>query len=449
MLPGGWTDNVRLEVDDRGQIAAIIEAPAAPDDIRLTGIVVPGMPNLHSHAFQRAMAGLTETAGPAEDDFWTWRQTMYGFVSLLTPDQVEAIATQLYVEMVTAGFTAVAEFHYLHNPPGGGVYDDPAEMARRIARAAETAGIRLTLLPVLYQEGGFGGAALSEAQHRFFLETDAWLSLVQELQNALGPSTQRVGMALHSLRAVAPEPMADAVAGFRAFDREGPIHIHIAEQPKEVADCQAWSGARPVEWLLANHDVDDRWVLVHATHMTPQETQAAAATGAIAGLCPTTEANLGDGVFGLPAWLAADGRFGVGSDGNTSIDPREELRWLEYAQRLVGLGRATVAPAPGSSAGGALWRAAATGGAAALGQSVGEIAPGHAADLVVLDRTSPGLTGRKGDEILDSLVFTGLPSPVTDVWVAGRQQVKGGRHVAADRARDTYAAAMTQIRDAL
>ena len=448
LTPEGWRDGVSLEVDRTGTIIAVSRVPA-PGDAQRLGMVLPGMPNLHSHAFQRGMAGLTETAGLADDDFWTWRQTMYGFVNVLTPDQMEAIATQLYVEMVKAGYTAVAEFHYLHNTPGGGAYDDRAELSRRIARAAATAGIRLTLLPVLYQQGGFGGTPLTDAQQRFRLETGDWLALVQDLQSGLDPTTQRAAIALHSLRAVAPEAQAEAVAGYRSFDADGPIHIHIAEQPKEVVDCEAWSGARPVAWLLDHHDIDARWVLVHATHMTDKESAAAAASGAIAGLCPTTEANLGDGVFDLTRWVGAGGAFGIGSDGNTSIDPREELRWLEYAQRLTSLRRAVVARAPGSNAGVELWRAAVAGGAAALGQPTGHIAPGNAADLVVLDGDDPMLTGRTGGEILDSLVFSGLPTPVKEVWVAGQRQVEDGKHPAEEKARDAYATAMTQIRDAL
>ena len=449
LTPEGWQDGVSIDVDAHGIVTAVTATGAAADADRLDGIVIPGMPNLHSHAFQRGMAGLTERAGPADDDFWTWRQTMYGFVDVLTPDQVEAIATQLYVEMVSAGYTSIVEFHYLHNAPGGDPYDDRAELSQRIARAASVAGIRLTLLPVLYQQGGFGGAPLTDAQQRFRLATDDWLALVQDLQATLEPTTQRAAVALHSLRAVAPEAQTDAVAGFRSLDPDGPIHIHIAEQPKEVADCEAWSGARPVAWLLDHHEVDGRWVLVHATHMTDAETAAAAKTGAIAGLCPTTEANLGDGVFRLTDWQAAGGAWGVGSDGNTSIDPREELRWLEYGQRLTGLRRAVAAREPGASVGAALWRDAVAGGAAAMGQPVGSIAPGHAADLVVLDPNHAALTDRNEDEILDSLVFAGLDSPVKEVRVGGKTVVQHGRHPAANAAATAYTAAMQQIRDAL
>ena len=449
LTPAGWQDHVSIEVDARGIITAVTAGGAPAGAELLDGIVIPGMPNLHSHAFQRGMAGLTEKAGPADDDFWTWRQTMYGFVDVLTPDQVETIATQLYVEMVSAGYTSVAEFHYLHNAPGGAAYDDRAELSRRVARAAATAGIRLTLLPVLYQQGGFGGAPLSDAQQRFRLETGDWLTLVQELQASLDPATQAAGIALHSLRAVSPEAQADAVAGFRGFDPDGPIHIHIAEQPKEVADCEAWSGARPVRWLLDHHDVDGRWVLVHATHMTGEETADAAKTGAVAGLCPTTEANLGDGVFRLPDWQAAGGRYGVGSDGNTSIDPREELRWLEYGQRLTGLRRAVAARNPGAGVGAALWRDAVAGGAAAMGQPVGALEPGMAADLVVLDPDHPALTGRTDDEALDSLVFAGLATPIREVRVGGKAVVQHGRHPAAAAAATAYAAVMQEIRDAL
>lgn len=445
----GWRNGVCLEVDDRGIITTVTTGKAPAGAERLDGLVIPGMPNLHSHAFQRGMAGLTETAGPADDDFWTWRQIMYGFVDVLTPDQVEAIATLLYVEMVSAGYTSVAEFHYLHNAPGGGAYDDRAEISRRIARAADTAGIRLTLLPVLYQQGGFGGVPLTDAQQRFRMSTDDWLAMIQDLQGSLDSRTQSAAIALHSLRAVSPETQTEAVTGFRGFDADGPIHIHIAEQPKEVADCEAWSGARPVEWLLGHHDVDHRWVLVHATHMTGAETAAAAKTGAVAGLCPTTEANLGDGVFRLADWRAAGGTYGVGSDGNTSIDPREELRWLEYGQRLTGLRRAVATRQPGASVGAALWRDAVAGGAAATGQSIGGVEAGHAADLLVLDAHHPVLAGRAEDEVLDSLVFAGLPPPLNEVRVGGKAVIRNGRHPVADAAASAYAAATKQIRDSL
>ena len=334
LLPDGWRSPGFIDVDDAGNIVALPDGPAPGTNVgHIAGYAVPGMPNLHSHAFQRAMAGLAERSGPGEDSFWTWRETMYRFVDRLSPDDLEAIAAQLYVEMLKAGYTSVGEFHYLHHAPDGDAYEDPGEMSLRILAAADRAGIGMTLLPVLYAAAGFGGQPPGAGQRRFVNGADEFLGLVTSLGRMCADDPQRrVGMAPHSLRAVPPEILAAALDG---FDRHAPVHIHIAEQVKEVEDCIAWCGTRPVDWLLSNADVGDRWCLVHATHMTPSETSALAACGAVAGLCPTTEANLGDGLFSLPAYQAGEGRWGIGSDSNVSISPVEELRWLEYGQRLV------------------------------------------------------------------------------------------------------------------
>ena len=369
---------------------------------------------------------------------------MYSFVERLAPPQVEAIAAHLYVEMLKAGYTGVAEFHYLHNPPDGGRYSDGAELARRVAAGAQAAGIRLTLLPVLYREGGFGGGPLAPAQRRFRLEIDEWAGVI----SALGGTspTQTAGAALHSLRAVLPAEMADALAAYDAVSPEGPIHIHIAEQEKEVAECLAWSGLRPVEWLLDGVPVDGRWTLVHATHMTEVETRRAAASSAVAGLCPTTEANLGDGIFALPGWLAGGGAFGVGSDSNVSLDPREELRWLEYTQRLV-LKRRLVAGDAASpySLGAALWLGAAAGGARAMGQPCGAIAAGCAADLLVLDPDHPTLAAHGPETLLDAWVFTNAGSALREVRVAGRRVIEDGRHSGEDAIRARYRETMSEL----
>ena len=454
LLPSGWAERVLLHLNDTGTIRRIESGAPAAGHSRLPGAVIPGMPNLHSHAFQRAMAGLTERGGGAErSDFWSWRQTMYSFVSRLTPEQVEAIAAHLYVEMVKAGYTGVVEFHYLHNPPGGGRYGEVAELARRVAAGAAAAGIRLTLLPVLYREGGFGGAPLGDAQQRFRLETDEWARIIAALAGA--SPTQTAGAALHSLRAVLPEDMADALAAYDAICPEGPVHIHIAEQEREVAECLAWSGRRPVEWLLDGAPVDRRWTLVHATHMTADESRRAAATGAVAGLCPTTEANLGDGVFALPAWLAEAGVFGVGSDSNVSLDPREELRWLEYAQRLV-LKRRLVAhdaapPSPENAAasrlslGAALWLGAAAGGGRAMGQPCGALAEGRAADFLVLDPDHPTLAAHRPDTLLDAWVFTNAGSALREVWIAGRRVVADGHHPGDNAIRARFQTVMSEL----
>jgi len=444
LLPEGWAEAVRIDLDRDGTIAAVAPGGSVEAAEPIAGLVLPGMPNLHSHAFQRAMAGRTEHAGGAgRDDFWSWRRAMYRFVARLTPDDLRAVAAQLYVEMLKAGYTAVGEFHYLHHDPDGRPYDDPATMSEAIVAAAQAAGIGLTLLPVLYQRGDFGGAAPGPGQRRFLHRTDGFLGLVARLaERHAGDPNLRLGIAPHSLRAVPPEALAAAVAGLHALDPTAPVHIHVAEQAKEVADCRAWSGARPVQWLLANAPVDARWCLVHATHMTRRETQALAASGAVAGLCPTTEANLGDGLFPLPAYLAAGGWLGIGSDSHVSVSPVEELRWLEYGQRL-SLRRRNVA-ADGAT-GGRLLRLALAGGARALARPLGAIAAGHRADLAVLDSEHPILFGRGGDTALDSLVFSGNANPVIHVMVGGRWVVRDGRHRHQARIARAYRAAVRRL----
>ncbi len=436
LLPDGWASNVRIEIGGQGDITAVKRDAEPAGAHRAGGPVVPGMPNLHSHAFQRAMAGLAERIGhgaAAGDSFWTWRQLMYGFVNRLAPAQVEAIAAQLYAEMLKAGYTAVAEFHYLHHDLDGRPFADPAEMSERIIAAAKATGIGLTLLPVLYGAGGFGGLPAAEGQRRFLNDAGRFLKLIETLRGRHGGDPQiRIGIAPHSLRAVTPEMLREAVEGVRAMDAATPIHIHIAEQTKEVDDCLAWSGQRPVEWLLARQPVDRHWCLVHATHMTTAETRDLAASGAVAGLCPTTEANLGDGIFPAEAFFGASGRFGIGSDSHISVSPVEELRWLEYGQRLVSRRRNVLLPGgdPEGHVGAALWRGALAGGAAANGRALGRIAAGARADLVILDPRSPALLQREGDALLDALIFAGNANPVRDVFVGGRHVVEDGHHIA-------------------
>jgi formimidoylglutamate deiminase len=436
LLPGGWARDVRLTIDDRTGDLAAVEADADPAGAeRLDGPVLPGMPNLHSHAFQRAMAGLAEAAELDPGSFWSWRQIMYRFAEALTPDDLAAIATQLQIEMLKAGYTAVAEFHYLHNAPDGRPYADPAALSRALLAAAGTSGIGMTLLPVLYQASGFGGQAPSDGQRRFILSTDRFLSLVGDLGRATAGDGQfRVGVAPHSLRAVSPDALTDLLAG---IDPATPVHIHIAEQVREVEECLAWSGARPVEWLLQHQPVDRRWCLVHATHLTPQEMAGLAASGAVAGLCPTTEANLGDGLFPLEAFQAAGGTWGIGSDSHISISPIEELRWLEYGRRLSTL-RRNVAALPGQSTGAALWSRALDGGAIACGRRIGALRPGHRADLLVLDGDHPLTYGRSGDRLVDALVFAGNANLVRHVLVGGRWRVRDGRHAAETEAATAY-----------
>lgn len=434
LLPDGWHDDVLVEAGDDGMITSVTPRGAAENAEWLDGPVLPGMPNLHSHAFQRAMAGLAERSGPGPDSFWTWRETMYRFAGQLTPDDIESIATQLYAEMLQAGYTAVAEFHYLHHQADGSPYDDPAELSWRILAAAEASGIGLTHLPVLYRYGGFGEKAPQERQRRFLHEADAYNRLLQKLAPAFqGREDRRLGIAPHSLRAVSPALLRDAVAMLDHIDATAPIHIHIAEQTAEVDDCLSWSGRRPVEWLLEQGIVNARWCLVHATHLTMPETAALAASGAVAGLCPSTEANLGDGLFPAIEYITAEGRIGVGSDSHICIDAAEELRLLEYGQRLFHRNRNLLAGSANYSTGRRVFDLTSRGGAQALGLKVGAIAAGCRADFVVLDSAAPVLAAKRGDTLLDAWIFAAQPSaPIRDVYVGGRRVVEAGRHIHAD-----------------
>jgi formimidoylglutamate deiminase len=442
LLPNGMAENVRFVVGDDGRFARIDADASSTGAETLAGPVLPGMPNLHSHAFQRAMAGLAERAGPKDDSFWTWRETMYGFAARLSPEDLEAIATELYVEMLKAGYTAVAEFHYVHRDPQGRPYGRPTELSDRIVAAANTAGIGLTHLPVLYGYSGFGAKPPTEGQRRFILDPDAYLRLIADLRAAHRGPLVEIGAAPHSLRAVTPDTLGAVLAGLAP---DAPVHIHIAEQTKEVEDCLAWSGQRPVAWLLAHHAVNERWCLVHATHLSDSETRDFAASGAVAGLCPTTEANLGDGLFPLVPFLADRGAIGVGSDSNVSVDPVEELRWLEYGQRLILRKRNVAETSQGASVGRALWSRAAAGGAAALGQKIGALRVGLRADLVVLDPKAPALVGRSGDASIDSFVFAGARQNVRDVMVGGRFVVREGRHPEEERALAGYRRAIARL----
>ncbi|HYD66234.1 formimidoylglutamate deiminase [Azospirillum sp.] len=437
LLPEGWADAVRITVGADGTIAAV-EPGATPQDAeRAAGPVVPGMPNLHSHAFQRAMAGLAERAGPEEDSFWTWREAMYRCVATLQPEHVHAIARQLYVEMLKAGYTSVAEFHYLHKDPAGHPYADPAEMAHRVGAAAEDTGIGLVLLPVLYRHGGFGGQSPGEGQRRFTLTPDAYLDLL----DAVAPHVA-TGIAFHSLRAVSGDDMAAVLAG---VDPARPVHIHVAEQRREVEDCRAWSGATPIDWLFDHVEVTARWCLVHATHAGEGELARMAASGAVAGLCPTTEANLGDGMFPARRFVELGGRFGVGSDSHVTVSPSDELRWLEYGRRLIEERRNRLFSPTRPSVGGFLWDAALAGGAAALGLPAGRIAAGSRADLVVLDGAHPLLAGRRGDAVLDRWLFAGDARMVRDVMAGGVWRVRDGRHAGEEAAARGFVEAMRAL----
>ena len=441
MLPTGWADDVRLTVAD-GLIATVTAGvPATPGDERAQ-VLVPGLPNLHSHAFQRGMAGLAERRGDTADSFWTWREAMYRFVDRVRPDQLQAIATLAYAEMLESGFTRVGEFHYLHHDIDGGAYADRAEMTAAIAAAAQASGIALTHLPVFYAHGGFGGAAAGAGQRRFLHDLEGFAALLERAWAVVAPLGDAVvGLAPHSLRAVTEVELGALVA----LAGDAPIHIHIAEQVREVADCVAWSGQRPVEWLLGHAPVDARWCLVHATHMTPGETAALAASGAVAGLCPITEANLGDGLFPADDFLAAGGRFGLGSDSNVLIDAGEEMRLLEYGQRLRLLARNVLADAARPSTGGAIFRDALAGGAQALGAGPAALAPGAAADLVALDGHHPALVARSGDALLDGWIFAAGRGAVDRVWRRGALLVSGGRHRDRDALRARYAGVLRDL----
>ncbi|MDH3966367.1 MAG: formimidoylglutamate deiminase [Rhodospirillales bacterium] len=447
LLPDGWSRDVLIEIGADGGLTSVTPGAAAGAAPRAEGPVVPGMPNLHSHAFQRAMAGLAERAGPGDDSFWTWREVMYRFLRRLTPEQAGTVAAQLYVEMLKAGYTAVGEFHYLHHAPDGKPYNDLAEMSRHVLAAARRTGMGLTHLPVLYGFGGFGGRAAGEGQRRFLNDPERFLRLVEAVRDEVRGDPQfGLGIAPHSLRAVTPETLGAALEGLDALDPGAPIHIHVAEQQKEVHDCIDWSGLRPVEWLLANVDPGPHWCLVHATHMTEQETEALAGSGAVAGLCPTTEANLGDGVFPAPAYLAGGGAFGIGSDSHISVSPIEELRWLEYGQRLTRKRRNLLAGGDAEpSVGAVLYQGALAGGAQALGRPLGKLAPGCRADLLVLDADCPALIGKPDELLLDAMVFAGNDNPVRDVMVGGRWVVRERRHGEEAAVLAAYKAALAEL----
>ncbi|RDD63938.1 formimidoylglutamate deiminase [Ferruginivarius sediminum] len=447
LLPDGWARDVRLDIDDKGELLAVTPGADWDGAERLAGPVMPGIPNLHSHAFQRAMAGLAERAA-GEDSFWSWREVMYRFVGSLTPEQVEAIAAQLYLEMLKAGYTSVGEFHYLHHDPEGLPYQDVAEMAWRVLSAARRSGIGCTLLPVLYGYGGFGGRPAGAGQRRFLNEPERLLRLIAKVREATADDPQvRVGLAPHSLRAVTPETLRDVLSGLNGLDPRAPIHIHVAEQMAEVDACNEWTGKRPVEYLLdGGAELDERWCLVHCTHTTEDEVRRLAATGAVAGLCPTTEANLGDGLFPAADFLAAGGRFGIGSDSHISISPVEELRWLEYGQRLFAQQRNVLqTEAHGGSVGATLVHGALAGGAQALGRPIGRLAAGYRADLVVLDDGLPTLAGRTDEQLLDAVVFAGNENPVRDVMAGGRWVVRDRRHEAEREVLDGYRTVVAEL----
>ena len=443
LTPEGWRRDAIVEIGPDGRIAGVYNKEKEHAADFAAGVLLPAPGNVHSHAFQRAMAGLTEHRANPSDDFWTWRALMYHFVGRLTPDDIEIIATQVQMEMLEAGFAASGEFHYLHHQPDGTPYDNPAELTERLVAAAAETGIGYAHLPVLYRRGGMDGRALEGGQRRFGCTREQFQKLFEAagaLMKAL-PAYARLGVAPHSLRAVGKDDLDFA----GALAPDSPIHLHIAEQTGEVEEALAHLGARPVEWLYANAEVDARWCLIHSTHMTGAEIKAVASSGAVAGLCPITEANLGDGIFAAKDFIATGGRFGIGSDSNIRISLAEELRALEHSQRLRDRKRAILST-PEKSCGRLLLEHAAEGGAQALGRNAGRIEKGALADLVALDADHPALSGLSGDRLLDAWIFASAESPITDVWAAGRHVVKDGRHIHRDRIRGRFNKVMTRLR---
>jgi formimidoylglutamate deiminase len=425
LLADGWAHSVRV-THAQGVITAIETGVAVAADDERGGIGVPGLCNVHSHAFQRGMAGLAEARGGEGDDFWSWRQVMYQFVDRLDPEDIEVIAALAYAEMLESGFTRVGEFHYLHHDRDGAHYADPAELAARVAAAAQATGIGLTLLPVFYAHSGFGGVAAHPGQRRFINDLESYAALVSATRRVVsGLADGVVGVAPHSLRAVTPRELALITP----LSGGGPIHIHIAEQTREVDDCIAWSGRRPVQWLLDNVDIDARWCLIHATHLNDEETDRLARGPGVVGLCPITEANLGDGVFPAARFVAGGGRFGIGSDSNVLIDAAEELRLLEYGQRLYHHARNVLASGESGSVGGALVRATLAGGAQALGLGQGDMRVGGAADMFSLAEGHPAFMGRDGDALLDGWLFAARKGAIDSVWRRGQKVVEDGRHL--------------------
>jgi formimidoylglutamate deiminase len=424
LLPQGWAHDVRIVID-AGRVADIEKGTAAGIGDERHRIGLPGISNLHSHAFQRGMAGLAEFRGSSADSFWTWRDVMYRFVGRMTADDIEAVAAQAYVEMLETGFTRVGEFHYIHHDVSGSPYGNIGELAERIAAAAHASGIGLTLLPVFYAHAGFGGRAPDPGQQRFVNSIDGFSKLLEASRRAVaGLPHAVVGIAPHSLRAVTPEQLDAAVS----LSENGPIHIHIAEQMREVDECIAWSGQRPLQWLFDHAPVDRRWCLIHATHATSAEIHSIADGGAVAGLCPVTEANLGDGTFDAPGFVGRGGAFGVGSDSNVLIGLTDELRQLEYSQRLALKARNVIASEANTSTGRALLEGAWRGGSQALGVTEAGLAEGALADIVSLDADHIALAGRSGDAILESWIFAAGRPLVDCVWAQGRKVVQNGRH---------------------
>jgi formimidoylglutamate deiminase len=449
-LTTGWETAVKVGVTDTGLISTIETNASADGSTSFSGLAMPGFPNIHSHAFQRAMTGLSEVATSPKDTFWTWRKVMYEYAHAITPKDQQAIADQLYMEMLKAGYTSVAEFHYLHNQHDGQSFDNPAAMSDAIINAAEHTGIGLTHLPVLYMSSNFGNVPLKQQQSRFANSLDSFQRLLTHLSKRISQSdSARLGIAFHSLRAVPPGAMSETLTFLNQLDNTAPIHIHIAEQMLEVEESIRTLGKRPVEWLLENHNVDNRWCLVHATHLNDEEVAGIAQSGAVAGICPTTEANLGDGLFPMIPYLRHGGAFAIGSDSNTSVSPIEELRWLEYGQRLQHQRRNIIASEKTPHTAQHLVDQALTGGATALGRKTGKISAGYFADIIILDENAPNLFGKPIENRLDALIFSGNTNMVRDVLASGQWVVKNYRHIHETKISENYRSSIKRLQSTL
>ncbi|MEX1035519.1 MAG: formimidoylglutamate deiminase [Sneathiella sp.] len=425
LLKDGWARDIAVEIDPCGHIQSIEKSTSFGAYKTISGAAIPGMPNLHSHAFQRAMAGLAEKRASPTDSFWSWRKVMYGFLDMLEPEDVSAITAKLYAELMRGGYTSVAEFHYLHHNRTGQPYDDTSVMSQAIMEGARIAGMPVTLLPVFYAHSGFGGLAPEPGQRRFINNLNSYQELFSTLQNIEKQDPNlNLGVAPHSLRAVTKEEISQLLT----LSPKAPFHIHIAEQLKEIDDCVAAYGKRPVEWLYENFDVDDRWCLVHATHVTDAEITLIARSKAIVGLCPLTEANLGDGIFPAKRFIAEDGKFGIGSDSNVCMSAARELESLEYSQRLLHRERNVLTSRIRPNVGRFLYEHSLTGGGQALGQSVSGLQIGARADFVTLDLEHPDLYGRPPENLLDILLFSTATDFRRDVYIAGQKIVTQGQH---------------------
>ena len=449
LTPSGWEDNCVIELDQAGRIAAITKNNAGATDLSLNGMVIAGLPNLHSHAHQKAIAGLTEHRIAGQGDFWGWRDLMYRANAQLDPDQLQAVARYLYTGMLQSGYTSVAEFHYLHHQPNGNPYPDCSELSATLLEAASEVGIAITLLPVLYCRGGFNNEPVRDTQRRFANSPESYLKLLQACDSlCVGNPDRSVGFAAHSLRAVAPDLLSATLEDAGSLIKDIPVHIHVAEQAREVAECLALNGVRPVAWLYDHCDVTDQWCLIHATHVDSGELGRIVKSGATVGLCPTTEANLGDGIFPAAQFLRDGGRFGVGSDSQICTSPAEELRLLEYVQRLSLQRRTVMIPDDAGSNGRALITTAISGGAQALGEKSSGLVSGARGDLIEIDHEHSEFASRTPDQILDSWIFSGPNNAVRNVIVGGRHVVHDGIHPLRESASGRFRQVIAMLNNA-